>query len=228
MPRAAWTQSEAASLCARARAGADTRSAWTPGPGSTSTAETRSAWGYPSARSCASSAVRPRDDSGRRQPLERRCAISRSPPGFADALLRISCAMRTRSRWPGEGVPLVVIQRQLGHANLGMTVPLYPVGLVIAAGSWRLDRTSAGELLGVAGYGAASLIAARRPDRGRLACLPLARPRTPTSTACRATTTARRCRAGTRRYAPAMTWSSAATSRGRPDNRCDVRALFPC
>ena len=25
------------------------------------------------------------------------------------------------SRWPGEGVPLIVIQRQLGQTNLGIT-----------------------------------------------------------------------------------------------------------
>lgn len=49
-------------------------------------------------------------------------------------------------------------------------VMLYAAGLVIAAAvypaarrHWQLDRTSAGELLGVVGYSAASLIAARRP-----------------------------------------------------------------
>ena len=34
---------------------------------------------------------------------------------------RISCATRTPSSSPAKGVPLNVIQRQLGHANLGTT-----------------------------------------------------------------------------------------------------------
>ena len=34
---------------------------------------------------------------------------------------RISCGTLTRSKMAHEGVPLVVIQRQLGHANLGIT-----------------------------------------------------------------------------------------------------------
>jgi integrase/recombinase XerD len=34
---------------------------------------------------------------------------------------RTSCATRTRSSIAHEGVPLNVIQRQLGHANLGTT-----------------------------------------------------------------------------------------------------------
>jgi hypothetical protein len=33
----------------------------------------------------------------------------------------ISRGTRTRSRWPVKGVPLVVIQRPLEHANLGIT-----------------------------------------------------------------------------------------------------------
>ncbi|MBV9681469.1 MAG: hypothetical protein JO046_06735 [Solirubrobacterales bacterium] len=49
-------------------------------------------------------------------------------------------------------------------------VVLYAGGLAIAAAiypaarrRWRLDRSSAGELLGVVGYGTASAVAARRP-----------------------------------------------------------------
>jgi integrase len=34
---------------------------------------------------------------------------------------RTSCATPTPSSWPREGVPLNIIQRQLGHANLGTT-----------------------------------------------------------------------------------------------------------
>jgi hypothetical protein len=32
-----------------------------------------------------------------------------------------SCATHTRSRWPMKAFPLIVIQRQLGHSNLGIT-----------------------------------------------------------------------------------------------------------
>jgi hypothetical protein len=48
---------------------------------------------------------------------------------------------------------------------------IYAAGLAIAAAiypaarrRWRLDRHSAGELLGVIGYGTASVLAARRPQ----------------------------------------------------------------
>jgi integrase len=34
---------------------------------------------------------------------------------------RTSSTTLTPSRWHHEGIPLVVIQRQLGHANLGIT-----------------------------------------------------------------------------------------------------------
>ena len=49
-------------------------------------------------------------------------------------------------------------------------VPMYAAGLAVAAAiypaarrRWRLDRRSAAELLGVIGYGTASVLAARRP-----------------------------------------------------------------
>ena len=49
-------------------------------------------------------------------------------------------------------------------------VPMYAAGLAVAAAiypaarrRWRLDRRTAGEVLGVIGYGTASLLAARRP-----------------------------------------------------------------
>ena len=45
------------------------------------------------------------------QPLE---------PACADASLPTSSGTHTPSRWR-EGVPLIVIQRQLGHSNLGIT-----------------------------------------------------------------------------------------------------------
>ena len=40
-------------------------------------------------------------------------------PGVRGSLRRISGATGTRLRWPDGGVPLVVNQRQLGHASLG-------------------------------------------------------------------------------------------------------------
>jgi hypothetical protein len=39
----------------------------------------------------------------------------------AGASRRINRATRTPSKWPVNGVPLIVIQRQLGHTNLGIT-----------------------------------------------------------------------------------------------------------
>jgi hypothetical protein len=50
-------------------------------------------------------------------------------------------------------------------------VTIYAAGLAVAAAiypaarrRWRLDRRSAGELLGLIGYGTASVLAARRPQ----------------------------------------------------------------
>jgi integrase len=45
------------------------------------------------------------------------------PPGRAciGASRHTSSATLMRSRWAREGVPLIVIQRQLGHTNLGIT-----------------------------------------------------------------------------------------------------------
>ncbi|HEV2771567.1 MAG TPA: hypothetical protein VGV57_01850 [Thermoleophilaceae bacterium] len=34
---------------------------------------------------------------------------------------RTSCVTLTPSRWPARGVPLNIIQRQLGHTDLGVT-----------------------------------------------------------------------------------------------------------
>jgi integrase len=56
-------------------------------------------------------------------PAERAPSFDVPPvePECADASLRINCATRTRSRWPAKAWPLIVIQRQLGHSNLGIT-----------------------------------------------------------------------------------------------------------
>src|SRR4051794_24102727 len=48
------------------------------------------------------------------------CAARRRPQAFAGVSHRTNCATPTPSRWH-EGVPLIVIQRQLGHSNLGIT-----------------------------------------------------------------------------------------------------------
>jgi hypothetical protein len=39
----------------------------------------------------------------------------------ADGSLRTNSDTPTRSRWHGEDIPLIVIQRQLGHSNLGIS-----------------------------------------------------------------------------------------------------------
>src|SRR4051794_28696733 len=60
--------------------------------------------------------------------------------------------------------------RGAGRLPAGYRVPFYAAGLAFAAAvypaarrRWQLDRRSAGELLGVIGYGTAGVLAARRP-----------------------------------------------------------------
>ena len=48
-------------------------------------------------------------------------AAPRSRPACAGASRHTSSGTRTRWRWLAKGVPLIVIQRQLGHSNLGIT-----------------------------------------------------------------------------------------------------------
>ena len=54
---------------------------------------------------------------------------------------------------------LAAEQRVLYAAGLAVVAAIYPA----ARRRWRLDRSTVGELLGVVGYGTASVIAARRP-----------------------------------------------------------------
>ena len=61
------------------------------------------------------------DGRGRDLRHERSCDASRSTQASGAASLPISFATPMPSRWLGEGVPLNVIQRQLGHADLGVT-----------------------------------------------------------------------------------------------------------
>ena len=59
--------------------------------------------------------------TGQAPPHERNYGTSLSAPACDDALHGTSCGTRTPSSSRGEGVPLIVIQRQLGHSNLGIT-----------------------------------------------------------------------------------------------------------
>jgi hypothetical protein len=59
--------------------------------------------------------------SGRPPPPERSCGAWPSQQVSADGSLHISCGTPTPSKWLAKAVPLVVIQRQLGHSNLGIT-----------------------------------------------------------------------------------------------------------
>jgi hypothetical protein len=63
---------------------------------------------------------RPADGFARAQPRAPRCAKPPQTPACDGASPRTSCATHTRSRWL-TSVPLIVIQRQLGHSNLGIT-----------------------------------------------------------------------------------------------------------
>src|SRR5215217_2093747 len=58
---------------------------------------------------------------GRLQLRATTCAGSQRRQGCRAASLPTSCATPTPSRWPRERVSLKVIQRQLGHVNLGVT-----------------------------------------------------------------------------------------------------------
>lgn len=71
------------------------------------------------------------------------------------ALVGVGCGevtVRGARKIPAEQVALYA-------AGIAAVAAIYPA----ARRRWRLDRSSAGELLGVVGYGAASVVAARRP-----------------------------------------------------------------
>ena len=59
--------------------------------------------------------------SGRAPPPEASCGAPPSQLGSADGSLHTSCGMPHAVEMAREGVPLVVIQRRLGHSNLGLT-----------------------------------------------------------------------------------------------------------
>jgi integrase len=57
----------------------------------------------------------------RRGRTRRPAADGRGSAACRDASRRISCTTPTRLKMAHEGVPLIVIQRHLGHSNLGIT-----------------------------------------------------------------------------------------------------------
>jgi integrase len=104
-----------------ARAGAVARSAWTPGAGTSCNRGSRRGSSCPSGRCYASSTARPAAGSGQAPPPAPTCA---EPPSgrasarrFAPHQLHHAHAVELAR----EGVPLIVIQRQLGHSHLGIT-----------------------------------------------------------------------------------------------------------
>ena len=121
----ALQESDSTRLAARCSSGAgraasDARSGWTDGPGRSSTRGWRSGASCRSARCCASSTDRPRPSLGGVRSAQatapRRCR------GWRPAAIRPAPARHAHAvEMAHEGVPLVVIQRQLGHANLGIT-----------------------------------------------------------------------------------------------------------
>ncbi len=119
--RPTWTVRAVRSWFAVAREAAAARSAWTGGHGINSRRGYSSDEGSRSGRSCASSAGRPAgrhwEPSAARKQLRRTAALAGVRRQFAPHQLRHAHAVEMAH----EGVPLVVIQRQLGHANLGIT-----------------------------------------------------------------------------------------------------------
>jgi integrase len=97
------------------------RSAWTRGDGTNSGPGSSCGPSFRSVPCCASSTARRAVATGRPPRHARSCGARRPPPGFGAASRRTNCATPTPSRWPAKGVPLIVIQRQLGHSNLGIT-----------------------------------------------------------------------------------------------------------
>jgi hypothetical protein len=107
--------------CGAARAAGAAKSAWTRGPGSNCMHGSLAGSGSRSARCCASSAVARADGRGPAPRPARRFAGPATAAGvrrrFTPHQLRHAHAVEMAH----EGVPLIVIQRQLGHSNLGIT-----------------------------------------------------------------------------------------------------------
>jgi integrase len=75
----------------------------------------------PVGRPSAPSTARLAGDRGQEQPFAASSGVSRPRRVSGAGSRRISCVMRMRSGSPVRGVALNIIQRQLGHANLGTT-----------------------------------------------------------------------------------------------------------
>jgi hypothetical protein len=117
---------EACCSCAAARVAAGARSAWTPGAGNSSDHGSPPASGYRSDRCSASSTARPAAGPGRAPGSG---SSSAGPPprrACGGASRRASCATPTPSSSPAKACRSNVIQRQLGHANLGTTSTYLP------------------------------------------------------------------------------------------------------
>ena len=80
-------------------------------------------------------------------------AIARSTGGALAGAGLAELSARAARRVPGAR------QVMLYAAGLAIAAAIYPA----ARRRWRLDRSSAGELLGVIGYGTASVLATRHP-----------------------------------------------------------------
>jgi hypothetical protein len=104
-----------------ARADVVARSAWTRGAGRSSSRGSSCESSFPSGRCSASSTVRHAAGIGAAPPRERTCAGRPSQRAYVGALRRTGSGTPHAVEMAREGVPLIVIQRQLGHSNLGIT-----------------------------------------------------------------------------------------------------------
>jgi Phage integrase family len=119
--RACATQPIHPKSSAAARADADARSAWTTGAGRNSSPGSSSVFELPiGALFCVINGAtggRPWATAAARAQLRRTTAAAGVRRRFAPHQLRHAHAVEMAR----EGVPLIVIQRQLGHSNLGIT-----------------------------------------------------------------------------------------------------------
>ena len=76
---------------------------------------------YPSGRSCASSPAPPAGVIGLQPPPARSLRRVAAHAGVRRRSRHTSYATPTRSKWRAKALPLIMIQRQLGHSDLGIT-----------------------------------------------------------------------------------------------------------
>ena len=108
-------------LVRRGKGGKRREWTWTAGRGQSSPPGPKSDTSCQPARSCASSTAQPPGATGKHPQHASSCTMPLLQQVSADASRPTNSGTPTPSRWAHEGVPLVVIQRQLGHANLGIT-----------------------------------------------------------------------------------------------------------